>query len=237
MRKNIVLVEDEPDLAENYREILEYLGYEVLANFDSALATLDYLHAKKPDLMLIDIKIKGEKNGIELARVIQRDYGIPIIFTTAYSNDATLEQAFESAPINYLVKPITLENFKTALYLAFNTRNSLQVRPTSKKIKIRSKGYVFYLAADEVVFLKADGLYTTFITMDDTTFLERGVLKDVHKLFPEDQFIRVHKSYVINLRFVKSFNSKHIELLTYKIPMRRGYYNEFKSFFEDKLDL
>jgi DNA-binding LytR/AlgR family response regulator len=90
---------------------------------------------------------------------------------------------------------------------------------------------VFYLFAEDIVFLKADGLYTSITTKDGKTYLERGVLKMLHKQLPEKQFIRVHKSYVINLRYVKAFNSKYIDVLDYKIPMRRAYYVEFKLLF------
>lgn len=232
MKKKIILVEDEKDLAENYTEILEDLGYEVLANFDNALNTLEYLNFKRPDLMLIDIKIKGETDGIALARLIQRDYGIPIMFTTAFSSDRILEQAFESSPINYLVKPIGRDNFKSALYLAFQQNAELPAKLNSKKIKIRTKGYVFYLPVDDIVFLKADGLYTIITTKDEKTYLERGILKEFHQHLPSNQFVRVHKTYVINIHYVDTFNSKFIDVLTYKIPMRRGFYREFKLLFE-----
>lgn len=237
MRKQLILVEDEQDLAENYTEILEGLGYEVLASFDNALNTLDYLSGKKPDLILIDIKIKGEKDGISLARVIQRDFGVPIIFITALSSDRVLEHAFESSPVNYLVKPISRDNFKTALYLAFQNAKGTPVRTGSKKIKIREKGYVFYLPVDDIVFLKADGLYTVITTRDNKTYLERGILKDLHQQLPKEQFVRVHKTYVVNLQLVKAFNSKQIDVLSYKIPMRRGFYSDFKSLFETGDDL
>lgn len=232
MRKQLILVEDEQDLAENYTEILEDLGYEVLATFDNALNTLDYLSGKKPDLILIDIKIKGEKDGISLAKVIQRDFGIPIIFTTAFSSDRVLEHAFESSPVNYLVKPISRDNFKAALYLAFQNAEERPSTIRSKKIQIRARGYVFYLLVDDIVFLEADGLYTVITTKDNKTYLERGILKDLLQQLPAEQFVRVHKSYAVNLRFVTTFNSKYIDLFTCKIPMRRAFYGEFKLLFE-----
>lgn len=237
MKNKLVLVEDEKDLAENYAEILEDLGYEVLALFDNALSVLDFLRAKRPDLMLMDINLKGETDGVALAKLVTKDYGIPIIFTTAYSGDRVLREAFESFPVNYLVKPISRDTFKTALYLAFNQQSSTPRREDSTKIQLKAKGYVFYLFAEDVVFLKADGLYTSITTKDGKTYLERGVLKMLHKQLPEKQFIRVHKSYVINLRYVKAFNSKYIDVLDYKIPMRRAFYAEFKLLFAADEDL
>jgi DNA-binding LytR/AlgR family response regulator len=232
MRKEIILVEDEKELAENYSEILEELGYNVLAIFDNSLNTLDYLTVKQADLILIDIKIKGEKDGIALAKIIHRDYGIPVIFTTAYSSDQNLEQAFESSPINYLVKPISRDNFKAALYLAFQNPTEVIPDASSERIKIRTKGYVFYLLVDDIVFLKADGLYSVITTKDSKTYLERGTLKEFHQRLPANLFVRVHKSFLINLRYVNSFNARYIELLDYQVPMRRGFYSEFKSLVE-----
>lgn len=237
MKNRLVLVEDEKDLAENYAEILEDLGYEVLGRFDNALSVLDYLRAKRPDLLLMDINLKGETDGVALAKLVTRDYGIPIIFTTAYSGDRVLREAFESFPVNYLVKPISRDTFKTALYLAFNQQTGSPRREDSTRIQLKAKGYVFYLFAEDIVYLKADGLYTAITTKDGKTYLERGVLKILHKQLPEKQFIRVHKSYVINLRYVKAFNSKSIEVINYKIPMRRAFYAEFKSLFTAYEDL
>ncbi|WP_209328940.1 LytR/AlgR family response regulator transcription factor [Lunatimonas salinarum] len=233
MKNKIIIIEDDPDLAENYSELIEELGYAVLGIFDNAPAVLYFLKGAKPDLILIDIKIKGEFDGIDLAKVIQRDHGVPIIFMTAFSDDRTLEHAFSTKPLNYLVKPISKDSFKTALYLATSSIIPKDVDQRGQRIKVRDKGYITYLFTYEIVALKAEGLYTRLITSNRSTILERKILKELHVELPQDQFIRVHKSHVVNIKYIKSLNSKTLVAGHLTIPIRRGYYNELKSILDN----
>ncbi|EON76465.1 two-component hybrid sensor and regulator [Lunatimonas lonarensis] len=226
MTNRVIIVEDDSDLAENYSELIEQLGYKVLGVFDNAPSVLYFLKATQPDLILLDIKIKGEFDGIDLARVIQRDYSIPVLFMTAYSDDSTLEHAFLTTPVNYLVKPISRETFKTALHLASSRISTHKGGTDNRRIKIREKGYVTYLFSDEIVALQAEGLYTMIVTRDRNTFTERKLLKDFHAELPQHQFIRVHKSHVVNIHHIKSFNSKHLLAGHLRIPLRRGLFSK-----------
>jgi two-component system response regulator LytT len=234
MKNKVVLVEDDPDLAENYSETLESLGYQVIGCFDNSLATLEFLAGHRPDVALIDIRIKGEQDGISLARVIERYYTFPVIFITAYTDDRTLEHAYQTTPANYLVKPVSRETFKTALFLVFNSRSSVRVRPESKRVMLRSRGYIVYLYADEIVYLKADGLYTVICTHANEKYTERCLLKEFMDKLPPDQFLRVHKSYIVNLNYVEAFNSKEIEVNQQIIPIRRGLFGYFKNRFGEQ---
>ena len=101
----IVIVEDELIIAEDVSNMLTRKGYEVMGiamDYDEAIAILK---VNKPDLILLDINLNSKKDGIDLANTINEFYGIPFIFTTSYSDSATLERAKKSNPINYLVKP------------------------------------------------------------------------------------------------------------------------------------
>ncbi len=116
----ILIIEDELIIAEDMQNMLTKMEYEVVGNamdYDEAIAFLDN---EKPDLILLDVNLNGEKDGIEIAEEINKKYHIPFIFTTSYSDSATLERAKKTNPINYLVKPFKKEQLFTSIEIALH---------------------------------------------------------------------------------------------------------------------
>lgn len=223
--KKILLVEDEKELGENIRDLLQALGYEVVGLFDQSSTVLAYLKQKPVDLILMDIMIKGELDGIQLTEKIKASYEIPVVFITAFSDQGVLERISDGAYDGYLLKPFTLQSLKSAVFLALNKRPSKITAETGLKntLKVRDKGYVVPVPFREILFVEADGLYTKVVT-EERTFVLRGILKDVIKELDKAKFIRVHKSFCINLDKIQSLNAKELTIGAYTIPIRRGFY-------------
>ncbi len=117
-RKKVLIVEDERITAEDIKQTLESLGYEicnVVSNGEEAIKQAEKL---KPDLVLMDIVLKGKISGIEAAEKISSDLNIPVIYLTAYADEATLQQAKLTAPLGYIVKPFTERDLRTAIEIA-----------------------------------------------------------------------------------------------------------------------
>jgi CheY-like chemotaxis protein len=105
MKRRILIVEDEAVTSVMLEKTLKELGYEVVGSaFDGAEA-INLARDKKPDIILMDIRIQGEIDGIETAKRIYQQYKIPIIYLTAHSDDDTIRRAVESGPFGYLIKP------------------------------------------------------------------------------------------------------------------------------------
>ena len=105
MKRRILIVEDEAVTSVLLEKTLKELGYEVVGSaFDGAEA-IALARDKRPDIILMDIRIQGEMDGIETAKRIYQQYGIPIIYLTAHSDDDTIRRAVESGPFGYLIKP------------------------------------------------------------------------------------------------------------------------------------
>ena len=102
---NILIVEDELLIAKNTAKKLKGFGYNVMKIVSTGWAAIDFVANEKPDLILMDIAIKGEIDGIETASQIKGVCDVPIIFTTAYTNDETLERAAQTCCYGYLIKP------------------------------------------------------------------------------------------------------------------------------------
>ncbi len=225
--KKILIVEDEVELANNISEILSNLDYQVAAVVDNAQSALEFLEHHEVDLVLMDILIHGDLDGIDLAYKIRESYDLPIVFSTAYSGTEYLERISSEIHEGYLLKPFTLDSLKTAVFFGLKRHEEKKGKNKKSKgsLKIMDKGYLVPVPFTEVVYLKADGLYTKVYTKAKS-YLVRDILKSFEDKLPVEQFIRVHKSYLVNLAYIGSFNAKKINLGETSIPIRRGLYKE-----------
>lgn len=120
----ILIVEDELIVAHSLREALQSDGYEVLSVVDSADSATRALQKTTPDLVLLDITLKGSIDGIALGQEIQQKYRIPIVYLTAYSDPETLERAKKTHPYGYLLKPYRVQELKIAIEIALHRYRS-----------------------------------------------------------------------------------------------------------------
>lgn len=118
--KKVLVVEDEGIVALSIRETLKKLGYEVVGIASSGIEAIRKAGEQLPDVILMDIRIKGDMDGIETAERITNLYEIPVIYLTAYTDDETLNRAMKSHPHSYLVKPFNerelYSNIEFAIY-------------------------------------------------------------------------------------------------------------------------
>lgn len=225
--KKILIVEDEVELANNIREILSDLDYKVAAIVSNAACTLEFLEENEVDLVLMDILIDGDLDGIDLAYKIREKYNLPIVFSTAYSGTEYLERVSSEIHEGYLLKPFSLDSLRTAVFFGLKRHGEKLRNENSAKgsLKIMDKGYLVPVPFSEIVYLKADGLYTKVFTKAKS-YLVRDILKGFEEKLHINQFIRVHKSYLVNTSYIVSFNAKKINLGDTTIPIRRGLYKE-----------
>ncbi|MEO1403613.1 MAG: ATP-binding protein [Cyanobacteria bacterium J06635_1] len=124
--RKILIVEDELISAHNLADNLHQLGYQVTHIAKTADEAMSAVRQERPDLVLMDIHLKGEATGIDAARSIQQ-HQIPVIYLTAFSDDTTLAKASQTLPYGYLSKPAKLEDIKSALEIAW-VRSEEEVR-------------------------------------------------------------------------------------------------------------
>lgn len=124
----ILIVEDEGIVAFNLQQRLQHMGYEVAGVAESGTESLALVEAERPDLVLMDIHIKGEMDGIDVAGALsQGPHGaVPVIYLTAYSEDATLERARLTRPYGYLIKPFSERELHATIQMALE-RHQMQV--------------------------------------------------------------------------------------------------------------
>jgi signal transduction histidine kinase/CheY-like chemotaxis protein len=122
----VLVVEDENIVAMDLRASLERLGYEVTDTAGSAADALDSAEANRPDLVLMDIRIRGDMDGTEAAEQMRRRFNLPVVYLTAYSDDATLQRAQVTEPFGYLLKPFDERELQIVVQMALFRHRSQQ---------------------------------------------------------------------------------------------------------------
>ncbi len=149
---HVVMVEDETIIAMDIQQCLEEFGYivdEVASSTDEAIV---YVEKYKPDIVLMDIKLNGGPDGIEVVDVIQQKYKVPVIYLTSYSDDSTLKRAELTKPYGYIIKPIDVNQLNIAIRMALSRYNEEQKEIGGETIKL-SEQYTYNLKTKELYFL------------------------------------------------------------------------------------
>ncbi len=133
---SIVIVEDESIIALNIKVFLTKSGYNVAGVFNSATNLLNFIKDNPVDLLLLDLKIQGEIDGIDTAQIVKEKYNIPTILLTAYADDLTLERAKKIEPFGYLLKPYQDRELKTVIEMALY-RHNLEKKLTASEERYR----------------------------------------------------------------------------------------------------
>lgn len=116
----ILMVEDEAVIGADYMTRLKTMGYVVLDIVESGEEAIKKAEELKPDIILMDITIEGNKDGIQAAEEITERFGMPIVCLTAHSYDATMEKYFKERPAYYLTKPVRDEKLNTTIKMALS---------------------------------------------------------------------------------------------------------------------
>jgi DNA-binding LytR/AlgR family response regulator len=233
LSKKIFIVEDEIDLAENLEDILINSGYQIIGMEEESENALSKILLTKPDLILMDIMLKGPMDGIELTKKIREKSNVPIIFITAHAEQTYLERISELNYDSFLLKPFTKEVLTTTINLTF--LKYLKKKSEKNILNIRDKGFLVPIDEDDIIMLKADGLYTRIFTKT-RQYVIRDILKDVIGKLSDKKFIRIHKSYLVNLDYVTAFNAKEVTISNFIVPIRRGYFRELGELLIEKLN-
>jgi two-component system, cell cycle sensor histidine kinase and response regulator CckA len=114
----IMIVEDESIVALDIRRHVEKAGHAVMAVFASGETAVEKFEAFEPDLVLMDIRLQGEMDGVEASRIIKQRYGVPVILLTAYADDHTVRRAIETEPFGYIIKPFEDRELRTTIEMA-----------------------------------------------------------------------------------------------------------------------
>jgi len=238
----ILIVEDEPFIAENLKEMLGIFGYEDTEIANSANQAIKAIKVSRPDLVMLDVKIKGDQDGIELGGIIKEQYQLPFIYITSYSDKETVNRAKHTQPLGFVVKPFTKDDVYAAIEVALYNKNRIAAKentnalisenPTTynnDSIFIKKKGMLEKVKYDDLLWIEADGNHITIKVGDGREYTIRKSLKEITDKLPKDRFLRVHKSFVVLVDAVTAIDTSFVYLKEKQIPIGRSYYNAFAA--------
>lgn len=212
---SILIVEDEMIIAAKISMYLSDLGYAVAGILPRAEDVLSHLEDNRPDVVLLDIQLKGTMNGIELAHLLRDDYQIPVVFLTANSDEATFQQAKAARPYAFLAKPFDRQELARALELTINLIDQQAPVGYSKTAVLIDRIFVYagerrvkVMLAD-IRYLQAERNYCRIHTADREYLLSMPMKSLEVKLPPKD-FQRIHRSYIVNLKQVDEVDESSV---------------------------
>ncbi len=220
----ILIVEDEVIVAMDIAAKLEKAGYQVAGFVNNAKSCLEKLNETALDLILLDINIEGDTDGIELARAINGYHQVPFIFLTSYYDKKTIARARETSPKAYLIKPFNNEeliaNVEMALFKSSNNHSTPD--PSPEKFFVRQDHQLISLDQDEIYYAEAYDNYT-YIHTSNEKYLISHTLKSVEEKLSKNSFVRIHRSYLINFHKISSVGEGFVYLDNYQLTVGQSY--------------
>ena len=225
----ILIVEDEPIIAADMSLILQDLGYDVVGVKYDVPETIEFLELNDVDLLLLDINLDEGQDGIDLAQIVNERFHIPFIYLTSHSDSKTIARAKETNPLAYLVKPIDEKDLITTIEIAFHNYNTNPYNSQDKikndNIFIKTGGAFQKLNIQDICYAEANDNYT-FIHTRDKKYLLSCTLKVVEAKLTERDFIRVHRSFLINLSGIERVEEGFVYIHEKAIPVSRKHKKE-----------
>ena len=226
----ILIVEDDMIIGANLSIQLTSLGYEVTGVVPRGEEAIVHVREHPPHILLLDINLKGALNGIDTARAIQRHLDIPIIYLTANSDNTTFERAKETHPRAFLTKPFNKLNLQRTIALVAEQlkkgEESIQRIPhievLEDRIFVRHNGKMEKLLLADLLYIEADRNYCTLIT-HKLKHVITCTLKTMEEKLPKSRFLRVHRSYIINISKLDVVGDGHLEIGRKVIPIGKSY--------------
>ena len=260
---NILIVEDEAIVAMDLAARLQKMGFNMTRKATTGREAIEIFKKENPDLVLMDIHLRGEWDGIKTAQCLNEMASIPIIYLTAQIDTPTIERAKQTLPAAYLTKPFDERSLQIAIELAihnFAFRKNLMpeqslsspqyltqnvAEKTDKSLNADSilvandivfikQNYKFVkIQIDELIYLQVDNIYTDLITSKHKYSL-RLTLNQVIEKLNVPHIVQVHRSYAVNMLHVEAFNTYEIVIGSLTIPLSASFKEKFLNYFNFK---
>ncbi len=220
-----IIVDDEPiarDILENHLNKINSI--ETIASCKNAIEAFGILNNNKVDLIFLDINMP-EISGLSFAKNISKD--IKIIFTTAYREYAV--EGFDLQAVDYLLKPISFERLQRAINkykgdsnLIYNQKPKDITIEKNEFIFVRSERKMIKISFDMIKYIESFSDYLK-IYLQDRTIITRETITSIEAKLPKNDFLRIHRSFIISLSAIESYTNEFIEIENKALPISRSY--------------
>lgn len=233
MSYKILIVEDNLVIGNGMASTLRKAGYEVLKIARSGQEAFDILKEEQPHLLLMDISLKGDIDGISTARIINRNYAIPLIFITQHTQRDIFLNAKETNPKNYITKPFTNEELIRGVDLAlgesFVNRDMMQLNVIEKDnadgIFVYTKENVYEkLLFKDILYIESIGAYSRIYFERNGVASEAPYIVSISSNHVISQMeyadlVKIHRSYYVNIKKISKINNSHVFINDLALPI------------------
>jgi len=241
----ILIVEDEMVIGANISLQLSRFGYEVTGIVPRGEEALVHIRENKPDIVLLDINLKGTIDGIQTAEMMQKEQNIPVIYLTANADDAHFNRAKATHPYAFISKPYKSLDLKRAIELTASHLQSVSLVENNKtqdssapkekssfvltdSIYVRNHDKMVKIIVKDIYYIEAERNYCR-IYSKEKEYLLVMTLKDMSEKLPRGHFMRVHRSYIVNVEHVDEVTLSHIAVAKKAIPLSKSFRNDLMN--------
>jgi DNA-binding LytR/AlgR family response regulator len=238
MKFNCLIVDDEPiaqQILEKY--ILQIEALQLVGKANNAFEAVNILHQEKVDVLFLDIKMPS-LSGLDMLKTLQNP--LKVILTTAFSEFAV--ESYDYGITDYLLKPIPFERFLKAVNKILLPKNSefpvekVQEKGTSENefifFKADKKIHKFYFK--EILFFEGSGNYVKIHTVNTTPLMVLEKLSDLKEKLPQNQFMRVHKSFIVNKSHIKQIDGNLLKIKDKTVTISQSYKSNLEEYLNKK---
>jgi two-component system LytT family response regulator len=231
MNLKCVVIDDESlaiDVLENYINRVSYLTLE--AKFNNGIDALAYVNSSEVDLLFIDIQMP-DINGMDFLKLVNKK--INIVFTSAHPEYAL--EGYDFNPLDFLIKPISFDRFMRALGRIQVLNNPApEISDTSiQYFYIKAKGKTIQLLLSDILYVQGLKDYVIFHT-PEAKYISLHSMKELEIKLPSTQFLRIHKSYIVELTKIQEIGRNYVKISGKQLPVGRQYKLPFHKFIESK---
>lgn len=228
----ILIVEDEVLIVETVKKYLLEKGY---SNFQFARSydkAIEVFESFSPDLVILDIRLDGQKSGLEVAKYLrQKNKSLPIVYLSSNVNDRNLDSAKSSRAAGFLSKPVRKESLWATVEIALFNANQVKKDESTYTFIEGDKKHV--VPIKDILFIKSDHIYLEVYLIDKKIIRIRSSFKKLLEQLPTDHFLQTHRSFVANIVNASSWNGEQIFFGNEAVPISRGRKAEVINQLED----
>jgi DNA-binding LytR/AlgR family response regulator len=226
--KSVFIIEDNGLNRISLETILEDNNYKIVGSYANAEEAWEVLKNTKVNIVLIDINLAGDKDGIWLGGKIRKYHNMAFIYLTAYGDKETIDKVKKTKPNGYLMKPYNEPTLLTTIDIAIN--NFTNYKEISTSIYIKDNYVRVKLTLEEINYIQSDGNYL-HVFLDNKKHMIRAKLTDFLKQLPDTLFVQVHQRYVINFSKVDLIGNGFVIISKEEIPVSKRYKTTVEKLF------
>jgi len=213
----ILVIDDEVLIAELMKSYLISFGFSEIFLAHTRNTAIQAIHHVQPDLVLLDLHLQQPKDGLDIAKILDEKGDLPYIFITANADMLIIQEAIHTRASSYITKPVKKADLFASIQIALKANS----KPDTSFLLIKEHNANVKINYDEILYIESNSNYINIFTKTQK-IMTRQSLDWAEQELPENQFMRIHRSYIVNIRAVQRTHSKSVFIGEIEIPISRA---------------